>query len=145
MFKNFKSIKLPRLHLGSEWNYASWHPYFAWGPAYFCYTPHKSLDYKTTMIRMAEEEDYMGKSDPIHFIEKKTMKRVFKAYQAVYVEGPWLTKADKLYLSRKRKAASALWKPMRMNVPYCHEANSEEEGYVYSGHTYWSLANFVQL
>ncbi len=108
MFKNFKSIKLPRLHLGSEWNYASWHPYFAWGPAYFCYTPHKSLDYKTTMIRMAEEEDYMGKSDPIHFIEKKTMKRVFKAYQAVYVEGPWLTKADKLYLSRKRKAASAL-------------------------------------
>ena len=104
MFKNFKTIKLPRLHLGNEWNYASWRPYLAWGPLYFCYTPHKTLDFVKTMIQMAEEENYMGKTDPIHAIEPKMMKRIVKAYAPVYAEGPWLTKADKMKLSRKRKA-----------------------------------------
>jgi hypothetical protein len=104
MFKNFKTIKLPRLLLGNEWNYASWCPYLAWGPRYFCYTPHKTLDFVRTMIQMAEEENYMGKADPIHAIEPKTMKRIVKAYADVYAEGPWLTKGDKMKLSRKRKS-----------------------------------------
>ena len=105
MFQNFMSIKLPRLLIGNDWNYASWHPYFQLaGPRYFCYTPHKTLEFVGTMVNMAEEENYMAKTDPIHAIEPKTMKRIVKAYAPVYTEGRWLTKADKMKLSRTRKA-----------------------------------------
>ena len=104
MFKNFKAIKLPRLLLGNEWNYASWCPYLAFGPRYFWYCPHKTLNFVKTMIQMTEEENYMAKKDPIHAIEPKTMKRIVKAYKHVYAEGPWLTKDQKVKLSRKRKS-----------------------------------------
>ena len=104
MFQNFKTIKLPRLHLGSEWNYASWRPYLAWGPHYFIYTPHKSLNFRETMKQMADEENYMAETAPIHAIAPKTMRRIVKAYAPVYTEGHWLTKGEKVNLSRKRKA-----------------------------------------
>ena len=104
MFRNFYSIKLPRLRIGNEWNYAAWHPYYAWGPRYFCYTPHKSLQFAKTMMKMAEEENYMAKTDPMHAIDRKMMMRIVKAYPPVYTEGRWLTKADKMKLSQTRKA-----------------------------------------
>ena len=104
MFKNFKSIKLPRLLIGNDWNYASWHPYFASGPRYFCYAPHKTLEFVDTMVKMAEEENYMAKTDAIHAIEPAMMKRIVKAYAKVYVEGPWLSKKSKMRLSHARKA-----------------------------------------
>ncbi len=105
MLHHFKAIKLPRLLIGNVWNYASWKPYFQTaGPLYFAYMPHKSLDFKDTMFKMALEEKYMADSNPIHAISKKLMKRTAKAYASRYEEGRWLTKADKAYLSRMRRA-----------------------------------------
>ncbi len=56
------------------------------------------------MVKMAEEENYMAKKDPIHATEPETMKRIVKAYAKVYVEGPWLSKKAKMRLSHVRKA-----------------------------------------
>ncbi len=56
------------------------------------------------MMKMAEEENYMAKTDPMHAIDRKTMMRIVKAYAPVYTEGRWLTKADKMKLSQTRKA-----------------------------------------
>ena len=69
MFHNFKTIKLPRLILGNEWNFAAYKPYLqASGPVYFVYTPHKDLDYQETLCQMAMEEQCMAVDDPMHAI-----------------------------------------------------------------------------
>ena len=105
MFQNFKAIKLPRLVLGNDWNYASWKPYFqSAGPRYFAYVPHKSLNFKNVMLKMAMEERYMAQSNPVHAISKNLMKRIAKAYASGYEEGRWLSKADKNYLSRMARS-----------------------------------------
>ena len=105
MFYHFKAIKLPRLLVGNEWNYAAWKPYFQnAGPHYFVYMPHKTLDTRDIMVKMAMEESYMAQSNPIHAISKKMIKKIAKAYASVYEEGRWLTKADKAYLSRMRRS-----------------------------------------
>ena len=53
---------------------------------------------------MADEENYMAEAAPIHAIKPKTMRRIVKAYVPTYAEGHWLTRSEKVQLSRKRKA-----------------------------------------
>ena len=104
LFQNFKSIKLPRLIIMNEWNYAAWKPYRQnEGPHYFVYTPHKSMDYKDTILKMAMEEDYMAEVDPIHAISLILLKRILKAYVWGYEQGRWLTEGEKRCLSLMRR------------------------------------------
>ena len=96
MFQHFKTIKLPRLIVGNEWNFASWKPYFqVSGPAYFVYTPHKTLDFKVTVNQMAMEEDSMAEWDETHAIPRNLKKMIVKAYAWQWEEGRWLTKGEK--------------------------------------------------
>ncbi len=105
MFQNFKQIKLPRLIICNEWNYASWRPYCqASGPVYFVYTPHKTLDFKSCLEAMAIEEEFMADDDDAHSISDDLKKTILKAYDNKWEEGPWLTKMQKERLSLCRVA-----------------------------------------
>ena len=104
LFQNFKSIKLPRLIIFNEWNFAAWKPFFQnEGPLYFAYTPHKSLVYKDTILQMFVEENYMAETNPIHAISKSMMKRLLKRYVWAYEQGRFLDKDEKRCLDCMRR------------------------------------------
>ena len=104
MFQNFKSIKLPRLMIGNEWNFAAWRPYLQnSGPMYFNYTPPKDMDYKKTLSKMAVEEATMAETDPVHAISKAMKRVIVKRYAWEWEGGRWLTKYEKLCLNLVRR------------------------------------------
>ncbi len=104
LFQNFKSIKLPRLIIFNEWNFAAWKPFYQnEGPLYFAYTPHKSLVYKDTILKMFVEENYMAETNPIHAISKSMMKRLLKRYVWAYEQGRFLDKDEKRCLDCMRR------------------------------------------
>ena len=104
MFQNFKAIKLPRLIIMNEWNYAAWKPFLQNEcPLYFAYTPHKSLGYKETILKMFVEESYMAETNPIHAISKSMMKRLCRRYVWPYEQGRFLDKDEKRCLDCMRR------------------------------------------
>ena len=104
LFQNFKKIKLPRLIIFNEWNFAAWHPFYQnAGPLYFAYTPHKSLGYKETILKMFVEESYMAETNPIHAISKSMMKRLCRRYVWPYEQGRFLDKDEKRCLDCMRR------------------------------------------
>ena len=104
MFQDFKSIKLPRLLIGNEWNCAAWKPYVQnSGPLFFNYTPPKDMDYRKALSQMAIEEATMAENDPVHDIPKNIKKMIVKAYAWEWEQGRWLTKFERLCLSLSRR------------------------------------------
>ena len=104
LFWNFMTIKLPQLIIMNEWNIAEWKPFFQnEGPHYFVYTPHKSLVYKDTILKMFVEENYMAETNPIHAISKSMMKRLCRRYVWPYEQGRFLDKDEKRCLDCMRR------------------------------------------
>ena len=102
MLQCFMNIKLPRLIVSTGWNYASYHPYFAAGPQFFCYTAPKTMDLKQALFSMFVEEN--EKADPDTIISKNVMQKIMKNYSKSYEEGRWLTRKEKGILTMRKKS-----------------------------------------
>ena len=99
MLQCFMNIKLPRLVVSTGWNYASYHPYFAAGPQFFCYTAPKTMDLKQALFSMFVEENEKGT-----IITKKMMALILRKYSRSYEEGGWLTTKEKFILNLRKKS-----------------------------------------
>ena len=105
MLQTFKNIKLPRLLLPhtSGWNFSAYHPFFAAGPVYFCYTPPKTMDLKQALFTMFFEENEKAEGDEA-IISSKLMQKIVKAYKNSYEQGDWLNKRQKQTLTLRKKS-----------------------------------------
>ena len=103
MLQCFKEIKLPRLLLPLRWNYAAWHPYYAFGPRFFCYSQTKTMEFEEALECMFYEENDKadaGKS----IISFKVYQEIRKIYSIRYTEGNWLTPKQKYWLTTRKKS-----------------------------------------
>ena len=104
MLSTFKTIRLPRLLIGSlrlgrDINYAAWKPFYqAQGPRFFHYVPHTDRIIQN-LNSMYTEERIMSEADPYRRISGRKFDQIVRAYSREYEEGRYLTTIEKVRLS----------------------------------------------
>ena len=104
LYSAFLSMKLPRFVIDGAYNFAAWRPYEAWGPRFFSYCGPKKWTVKQCFFAMFEEHLALAEYSSIDAISRNMLYEVAKIYQSNYVEGKWLTKAQRQRLNYQRKS-----------------------------------------